>query len=918
MSTLDFDAINEAAAADRLGLLRKWFPNGRLNGHEFEVGDLQGNPGKSLKINVKTGAWSDFNTGESGGDMISLYAAIHNLKQGEAARELAQELGVADDPAPSRRKSAGAKRTGKSGKTTWTPVTPAPEGAPKPTFRHNRHGAASTVWKYHDAEGRLLGCICRFDKPNARKSGGGKEVLPYTLCRSNDGHTMWRWLGFSKPRPLYGLDALAANGSANVIIVEGEKAADAGRRLAPGCVVITWPGGSKAIKHVDWSPLKGRKVLIIPDADEPGLAAAEGSIDTYGVLKPGIAQMLNSIAAGVRVVDPPEGAADGWDMADALEEGWTPEQTRAFIKERMREARAPESQDAHPEPQDTEPPPPDLDDYGVEGRTAGPVANAGYYAVLGYNSGSYYFMTSRGRQVVVGCDRALSRKSFLLQLAPLQYWEREFPSDKGFTGQAVDRAANALFNACFKAGLFSLDRLRGRGAWWDDGRSVLHLGDKLVVNGAITDLTKIKGRFIYEEAPAVRCALENPLSTKEAHQLQELCESLLWNTPVHATLLAGWCVVAPICGALPWRPHIWITSSAGGGKSWVMDNIVHRCLGETSLKVQSLTSEAGIRQTLGCDARPVVFDEAESENRRASANMEGILGLMTQASCDGGHIVKGSISGQAKRFTIRSCFAFASINVGFDAQAQASRLAVLTLIKDHSPEAQKHFTETIKPMASRVLTQEYCTRLQARAVRYLPVIRRNAEVFGEAAAEHLGDRRLGDLLGAMLAGAYLLHSTKEITLPDARVWVQRRDWAEQADVASVSDEMNLLATIMDSTLRVDVGSGGSLTKSVGELVDIVLTGFPQNSGERVDPDVAHKHLKRSGVRVDENTVSIANTHVGIKRILHDTQWGKNWNRSLLRIEGAAPTKGTIFFSGGSHRAVKIPSSILFQENRRLL
>ena len=906
MSRPDFDTVNSnITPADRLILLQKWFPAGRLNGNEFEVGDLQGNPGKSLKINVKTGVWKDFNTGESGGDMISLYAAIHNLKQGEAARELAQELGITDDALPPRR---AAKP-----KTTWAPVTPAPEDAPKPTFRHSRHGAASAVWEYRDAEGRLLGCICRFDKPR-----GGKEVLPFTLCRSNDGRTMWRWLSFPKPRPLYGLDALAANASANVIVVEGEKAADAGRRLAPGCVVITWPGGSKAIKHVDWSPLKGRKVLILPDADKPGIAAAEGNIDDYGVHKPGIAQMLDGITAGIRVVDPPDGVADAWDLADALEEGWTPERTRAFIQERMREPRIPESPDAPPEPRDDAPSPPDQDDYGTQEHVAPAIAAANFFKVLGYNNGAYYFMTSRGKQVLVGNERSLCSKGFLFQLAPLQYWEREFPSDTGFSGQAVDRAANALIDASFKAGLFSLERMRGRGAWWDDGRSVLHLGDKLVVDGAKTDLTEIKGRFIYEEAPAVRCALENPLSTKEAHQLQELCESLMWNTPVHATLLAGWCVVAPICGALSWRPHIWITSSAGGGKSWVMENVVHRCLGETALVVQSLTSEAGIRQTLGSDARPVVFDEAESENRRASSNMEGILGLMTQASCDGGHIVKGSISGQAKRFTIRSCFAFASINVGFDAQAHASRLAVLTLIKDHSPEAQKHFTETIQPMASRVLTQEYCTRLQARAVRYLPAIRRNAEVFGEAAAEHLGDRRLGDLLGSMLAGAYLLHSTKEITLTDARAWVQGRNWAEQTDVARVNDEMNLLAVIMDSTLRVDIGSGGSMTKSIGELVDIVLTGFPQNSGERVDPDVAHKHLKRSGVRVDENTILIANTHVGIKRMLHDTQWAKNWNRSLLRIEGAVAAKNSVRFSGGVHRAVSVPASILFQENRRFL
>ncbi|MCP4546650.1 MAG: hypothetical protein GY835_09325 [bacterium] len=912
---IDFAAINAAAASDRLALLRKWFPNGRLNGNEFEVGDLQGNKGRSLKINAQTGVWCDFNTGDRGGDMIGLYAAIHRIKQGEAAKQLAAEMGLAtanDNPGPrpvsKGNSGSNGKPAGTGKKPEWTPVLPVPGDALEPQFRHARYKDMAAKWAYRDAGGRLLGYICRFDR-----SGGGKDILPHVYCRSSNGRAEWRWLSFPKPRPIYGLDALAVNATANVIIVEGEKAVEAGRRLVPESVVITWPGGSKAIKHTDWSVLKGRKVLIIPDADEAGLAAAEGCVDDYGVHKPGIAQMLEGIAAGVRVVDPPDGVADGWDIADALAEGWTPEQTRAFIKDRLREPRTPEpAPDTAPE---NPPEPNGVDDYGLDGGNEGPFAAHADFKPLGHSKGNFYFLGSRGRQVIEASGRGLRDKGLLFQLAPMHYWEREFPGENGFAGNAVDRAANALINVCYRAGLFSPDRLRGRGAWWDDGRSVLHLGDRLVVDGAETDIDGIDGRYIYEQAPAVRSALDNHLGTKEAHQLQELCESLMWEKPVYATLLAGWCVVAPICGALNWRPHIWLTSPAGGGKSWLMDNIIRRCLGDTALVVQSLTSEAGIRQTLGSDARPVVFDEAESETRRAASNMEGIMGLMTQASSDGGQIVKGSTSGQARSFSIRSCFAFASINIGFDAKAHTSRMAVLTLIKDNSPEAARHFVETVKPMASRLLTPEYCARLQARAVRYLPVIRRNAQVFGEAAAEYLGDRRLGDLLGAMLAGSYLLHSINEIDLDTAREWVLQRDWTEQADVAAESDEMMLLNTIMDCILRIEM-SGGAQTRSIGELVSIVLTGFPQASGERIDPETAHKHLKRIGVKIDEEIVFIANTHSGIKKILRESRWAKNWNRTLMRIDGAVATTSTMFFSGSSHRAVGLPAGAFFKEKCR--
>ena len=92
---LDFDAINRAALAACPALLFRWFPNGKLKGHEFTVGSLAGEPGDSLSINIKTGQWADFAADHRGGDMISLCAAKHGVKQGAGARQLTQELGIA-------------------------------------------------------------------------------------------------------------------------------------------------------------------------------------------------------------------------------------------------------------------------------------------------------------------------------------------------------------------------------------------------------------------------------------------------------------------------------------------------------------------------------------------------------------------------------------------------------------------------------------------------------------------------------------------------------------------------------------------------------------------------------------------------------------------------------------------------------
>jgi hypothetical protein len=50
----------------------------------------------SFKINLDTGAWADFATDESGGDLVSLYAYLNRLSQGQAALELSEQLGLTD------------------------------------------------------------------------------------------------------------------------------------------------------------------------------------------------------------------------------------------------------------------------------------------------------------------------------------------------------------------------------------------------------------------------------------------------------------------------------------------------------------------------------------------------------------------------------------------------------------------------------------------------------------------------------------------------------------------------------------------------------------------------------------------------------------------------------------------------------
>jgi hypothetical protein len=94
---LDFQAINRAALAVLPSLLSRWLPDGHVEGGREYVArnPLRDDSKKgSFKINMRSGSWADFATGDKGGDVVSLAAYLSRKSQGDAAVALANMLGV--------------------------------------------------------------------------------------------------------------------------------------------------------------------------------------------------------------------------------------------------------------------------------------------------------------------------------------------------------------------------------------------------------------------------------------------------------------------------------------------------------------------------------------------------------------------------------------------------------------------------------------------------------------------------------------------------------------------------------------------------------------------------------------------------------------------------------------------------------
>ena len=253
---LDFQAVNDRLLSTTRTLLAQWLPGGKFTASEYHCSSIHGGKGDSLKVNLETGKWCDFaqpaNSGHSGSDLISLYAAINGLEQGTACLRLKKM--VLPDHADI---STQVKKDSVLKITAPPPNTPIPERIKNGTF-----------WIYRDRHGAPLFYISRFNTKD-----GKKVIVPWTWDSSGGG---WVTKAYPSPRPLYNLNGIYTNTTKPILIVEGEKAADAAQKIVGDrYTVTTWSGGTNAIEKTNWKTISGRVILIWPDADDAGLTAAE-------------------------------------------------------------------------------------------------------------------------------------------------------------------------------------------------------------------------------------------------------------------------------------------------------------------------------------------------------------------------------------------------------------------------------------------------------------------------------------------------------------------------------------------------------------------------------------------------------------------------------------------------------------------
>lgn len=165
-------------------------------------------------------------------------------------------------------------------RTDTTMICPVPKDAPRCDLFDHKHFVAAHC--YYDENGDLLSYVFRLEASDPNDATQiEKTFRPARLVADKKGKCSWQHKAPPAPRSIYGRYSLASDLTASVLIVEGEKCADAAQEMLPDVAVVTWPGGSNGVGTADFSPLKDRDVTIMPDHDAPGAKAAETLIKVF-------------------------------------------------------------------------------------------------------------------------------------------------------------------------------------------------------------------------------------------------------------------------------------------------------------------------------------------------------------------------------------------------------------------------------------------------------------------------------------------------------------------------------------------------------------------------------------------------------------------------------------------------------------
>ncbi len=507
---------------------------------------------------------------------------------------------------------------------------------------------------------------------------------------------------------------------------------------------------------------------------------------------------------------------------------------------------------------------------------------------LGYTAEGGYVFLDKGRQILVvaGSSQLLSLQ-YLVGLANLPFWAKRFPAKK--EGAVVNPwdAGQTLMEECRRKGSFDPRRVRGRGVWLEGERVIINLGDPLPRD--------VRHLYLCFEPLPLRS-----VTAFDTLRLRKMLERFVWRNPQDAMLLLGWLAVAPVCGVLAWRPHCFIYGPPNCGKSTI-HSAASSLLRPLGLSADGQSSEAGIRQMIKADSRPVILDEFESDQGRS--HVAGVIRLARSASSAESPVLRGTPEGKAMQFVLRTCFFFAAVNPSGMSPADATRILLFEMLA-HANDTDEAARIADDEAFFTDKGPEWCGYMAGLANVIPPAIR----VFMKALPGIDSRHRMN--VATLLAGAFVALEGRTLTEVEAAAMTEtyRGSIELHAEAFERDDSMECLQHLF---------AYSNEKQTLGFWLAVTLAWIEQRLPDNKSLQAAAMRIPRNFEIVvrsgDEAGFFIRNGSPRVEAIFRDTKWAHGaWERALRKIDGCFAPKNPIHFAAAKSksRAIGLPIGLL--------
>ncbi|MGI9251338.1 MAG: hypothetical protein ACR2PR_09080 [Pseudohongiellaceae bacterium] len=533
--------------------------------------------------------------------------------------------------------------------------------------------SCAAVYRYYDDDGgKVMLQVARYEDGSGKKS-----YMPFSTAP--DGKLYSCAPGET---PIYQLHRTIR--CDNIVIVEGEKAADALNKLMDtelwkGWCAITALGGSSRIPKADFSKCgTGKTFMLWADNDDAGRKC-------MSAVAVKLRQCQANLICDIVIQDD---WAPGYDAADFVNDGGNLGGLQSIMSKHTKL----ETDPIAVKPEKIEEP----------AKEYNPCEYADDFFPLGHKGSHYFFYSVRGGKVISLTARELVQPNLIALAGGIHFWQHQYGG--GGEKFSISKAPLAqiqsdLIAASHNKGIYEISRKYSRGWHTINGERILHTGDSVITaDGIITiaDAARKYNAAIERDAPIPWGKPGKKYQTKIGEKWCALSDALLWQNPVFAKALVGWSALAPITGILSFRPAMWITGPATCGKSTIIRDTLPCLLGFTYRYRTDITAAGAKRK----EVIALGIDEMEEDKENANLRQERnkMLKIMRSTSGNSAPIEQADGSGKNTiEFNPTILFAYAGITRHDLGEADTSRILNLQLGRKHD--------ETKEDAAARLIKQ---------------------------------------------------------------------------------------------------------------------------------------------------------------------------------------------------------------------